>query len=60
MIEINQKHGQLKDAQATLLDALNITDSLGVATLRKKIKERVCELNQLLREAEISTEKRKE
>ncbi len=57
--EFYQNHGQLKDAHATLLDALNITDSLGVKTLRKKIMTRIRELNQLLRDAEISTEKRK-
>ncbi len=53
-----QKHDQLKDAQATLLDALNITDSLGVKTLRKKTSERIQELNQLLRETEVSSKKR--
>jgi tetratricopeptide (TPR) repeat protein len=57
--EFYQNHGQLKDAQATLLDALKITESLGVKTLRKKITERIRELNQLLREADVSTEKRK-
>ncbi|MFW9975525.1 MAG: hypothetical protein ACFFDQ_09690 [Candidatus Thorarchaeota archaeon] len=50
--EFYQTHGQLKDAQTTLTDALNITDSLGVKTLRKKINDRIRELNQLLREAE--------
>ncbi|MHA2201910.1 MAG: hypothetical protein ACXABN_18755, partial [Candidatus Thorarchaeota archaeon] len=57
--EFYQNQGQLKDAHATLQDALNITDSLGVMTLRKKIKDRIHELNQLLREEEVSTEKRK-
>ncbi len=56
--EFYQNHGQLKDAQATLQDALNITDSRGVATLRKKINNRISELSQLLR-AEVSSEKRK-
>ncbi|MHA2152639.1 MAG: tetratricopeptide repeat protein [Candidatus Thorarchaeota archaeon] len=54
--EFYQNHGQLKDAHGTLLDSLNITDSLGVATLRKKINKRIGELNQLLREADVSTE----
>ncbi len=56
--EFYEKHGQLKDAHATLMSALNLTDSLGVQTLRKKINERIRELNQLLREADISSEKR--
>ncbi|TFH10817.1 MAG: hypothetical protein E4H14_01820 [Candidatus Thorarchaeota archaeon] len=50
--ELYQNHGQLKDAHATLQDALNITDSLGVVTLRKKIAERIRELNQLIIESE--------
>ncbi len=50
--EFYQIHGQLKDAHATLVDALNITDSLGVKTLRKKINGKIRELNQLLREVE--------
>ncbi len=54
--EFYQNHGQLKDAQATLLDALDITDSLGVATLRKRIKERIHDLNQLIKEAEVSAD----
>jgi len=49
--ELYQNHGQLKDAHATLQDALNITDSLGVVTLRKKIAERLHDLNQLITEA---------
>ena len=57
--EFYQNHGQLKDAHATLVDALTITDSLGVVTLRKNITDRIRELNQLLREAEMSSEKRK-
>ncbi|MHA2081419.1 MAG: hypothetical protein ACW99H_09770, partial [Candidatus Thorarchaeota archaeon] len=57
--EFYQNHGQLKDAQAILLDALDITDSLGVNTLRKRISVRIRELNQLLREAEVSSKKRK-
>lgn len=57
--EFYQNHGLLKDAQATLQDALNITDSLGVTTLRKKIKERIRDLNQLIKEAEVPPDKRK-
>lgn len=58
--EFYQVHEQLKDAQTTLMDALTISDSLGVKTLRKKINERIRELNQLLREEAISLEKRRE
>ncbi len=58
--EFYQKHGQIKDAQAILQDALSITDSAGVKTLRKKINDRIRELNQLLREEAISSEKRRE
>jgi hypothetical protein len=58
--EFYQKHGQFKDAQATLQDALSITESKGVATLRRKINERIRELNQLLRDASVSSKKRKE
>jgi hypothetical protein len=53
-------HGQLKDAQAVLRDALDTTDSLGVATLRKRISNRIDELNRLLREAEISPKSKEE
>ncbi|NHI90076.1 MAG: hypothetical protein EAX87_11185 [Candidatus Thorarchaeota archaeon] len=58
--EFYQKHGQLKDAHAILMDALTISDSLGVKTLRKQINERIREVNQLLREAEISSKRRSE
>jgi tetratricopeptide (TPR) repeat protein len=56
--EFYQKHGQLKDAHAILMDALTISDSPGVKTLREKINERIRELNQLLRGADVSSEKR--
>ncbi|MFX1262193.1 MAG: tetratricopeptide repeat protein [Promethearchaeota archaeon] len=49
--EFYQKHGQLKDALGTLEDALDITDSLGVKTLRKMITDRIAELERLLKEA---------
>jgi tetratricopeptide (TPR) repeat protein len=58
--EFYEMHGQLKDAQAVLRDALDITDSLGVATLRKRISNRIDELNRLLREAEISPKSKEE
>jgi len=51
--EFYQKHGQLKDAHATLVDALDITDSLGVATLRKRISARIQELDHLLLDEEL-------
>ncbi|MHA2356326.1 MAG: hypothetical protein ACXADC_14210, partial [Candidatus Thorarchaeota archaeon] len=49
--EFHQNHGQLKDAIGTLEDALNITDSLGVRTLRERITARIRELNHLLKDA---------
>lgn len=55
--EFYQGHDQLKDAKATLLDGLNISDSLGVVTLRKRLSDRISELNHLLRETERFTEK---
>ncbi|MHA2223222.1 MAG: tetratricopeptide repeat protein, partial [Candidatus Thorarchaeota archaeon] len=48
-----QNHGRLKDAQATLQDALSITESKGVATLRKKISEQINEIEKLVRDEEI-------
>jgi tetratricopeptide (TPR) repeat protein len=58
--EFYQLHGQLKDAHAILVDALNITDSPGVRTLRKRISNRINELSALMREAAASPERRKE
>jgi hypothetical protein len=51
--EFYQNHGQLKDAHAVLVDALVITDSRGVATLRKRIKNRIQEIEELLHDEEI-------
>jgi len=51
--EFYQKHGQLKDAIATLQDALNITDSPGVTTLRKRITSRIQEIDKQIRDAEM-------
>ena len=51
--EFYQNHRQLKDAHAILVEALSITDSLGVATLRKKVKDRIQEINRLIREEEL-------
>jgi len=48
--EFYQNHGQLKDALAILQDALTITDSQGVQTLRRKINSRISEVIQLIRE----------
>jgi ATP/maltotriose-dependent transcriptional regulator MalT len=53
--ELYQNHGQLKDAQAILADALNITDSPGVNTLRKKISSRIEEMNRLLHDEELAS-----
>ncbi|MHA2302065.1 MAG: tetratricopeptide repeat protein [Candidatus Thorarchaeota archaeon] len=51
--EFYQNHGQLKDAQAILQDALNITDSRGVATLRKRINNQIQELSRLMKDKEL-------
>jgi tetratricopeptide (TPR) repeat protein len=51
--EFYQKRGQLKDAHATLLDALDISDSLGVVTLRKRISIRILEIDRLLQDEEL-------
>ncbi|MFX1607339.1 MAG: hypothetical protein ACFFDD_15745 [Promethearchaeota archaeon] len=51
--EFYQKHDQLKNAQAVLVDALEITDSKGVATLRKRIIDRIQEIESLIQEKEV-------
>jgi tetratricopeptide (TPR) repeat protein len=51
--EFYQKNGQLKDACATLEDSLKITDSLGVETLRKRIKKRIQEIEDLIHDEEL-------
>ncbi|MHA2209374.1 MAG: tetratricopeptide repeat protein [Candidatus Thorarchaeota archaeon] len=51
--EFYQAYGQLKDARETLQQALKISDSLGVRTLRAKVTNRIGELNRLIAEAEI-------
>ncbi|MHA1925490.1 MAG: hypothetical protein ACW974_06200, partial [Candidatus Thorarchaeota archaeon] len=43
--------GQYKDARQILTDALEISDSLGVRTLRKMMTERIEDLDRLLQEA---------
>lgn len=53
--DLYQKHGKLRDAHATLVDALDITDSLGVTSLRKKITERIQEITPRIR-AEVGEE----
>ncbi len=50
--EFYQNHDQLRDARATLIDALEITDSLGVATLRKRINTKIQEVDQLIQATE--------
>ncbi|MFW9804956.1 MAG: tetratricopeptide repeat protein, partial [Candidatus Thorarchaeota archaeon] len=50
MSEFYQSHGQIKDAIGTLEGALDITDSLGVRTLRTRISERIAELRSLPKE----------
>jgi tetratricopeptide (TPR) repeat protein len=51
--EFYQNHGQLKDAQAVLQDALHITDSPGVTTLRKRITAKIQEIEKHLHDEEI-------
>ena len=53
--EFYQNHGQLKDANAVLVDALESSDSRGVATLRKRITSRIQEIDHLLREKELAS-----
>jgi hypothetical protein len=53
--EFYQNHGQLKDAHAVLVDALDITNSLGVVTLKKRITGRIQEIEHLLREKELAS-----
>jgi tetratricopeptide (TPR) repeat protein len=50
--EFYENHGQFRDAQAVLHDALDITDSPGVATLRKRITARIQEIDQRMQDAE--------
>ena len=48
--EFYQQNGQLKDALVTLMDSLSITDSPGVATLRKRINSRIQEIDGLIKD----------
>ncbi|MFW9767886.1 MAG: hypothetical protein ACFFF9_15655 [Candidatus Thorarchaeota archaeon] len=49
--EFYESQGQIKNALATLQDALDITDSLGVQTLKRKITTRIKRINQLNQDA---------
>ena len=51
--EFYEMHGQLKDAQAVLRDALDITDSPGVTTLRNRITVRIQEIEKHVHDEEI-------
>lgn len=51
--ELFQSQGQLKDASETLQKALEISDSPGVKTLKKKISTRIQELRQLMSDEEM-------
>ncbi|MBN2229405.1 MAG: hypothetical protein JW779_07395 [Candidatus Thorarchaeota archaeon] len=53
--EFYQNNGQLKDALATLQDALTITDSLGVQTLRRRITKRIQDIEQILQQEDTIT-----
>ncbi len=48
--EFYQYSDQLRDAYATLVDAFDITDSLGVKTLRSRISSRIQEIGRLMSE----------
>jgi tetratricopeptide (TPR) repeat protein len=48
-----QNQGQLRDALGTLSQALDITDSHGVKTLRRRITKRIQELDQLILDEEL-------
>jgi hypothetical protein len=48
--ELYQIHNQLRDAHATLVSALKVTDSKGVASLRSKIGRKIDEIELLLSE----------
>jgi tetratricopeptide (TPR) repeat protein len=51
--EFYQHQGELKDAHATLQQALELSDSPGVKTLRKRISIRIHEIERLLQDEEI-------
>ena len=51
--EFYQNQGLLRDALGTLRQALEITDSPGVKTLRRKITKRIQELDQLILDEEL-------
>ncbi|MFW9769643.1 MAG: tetratricopeptide repeat protein [Candidatus Thorarchaeota archaeon] len=53
--EFYQNQGQLRDALGTLRQALEITDSRGVKTLRRKIIKRIQELDQLILDEELAS-----
>jgi len=53
--EFYQGYEQFRDARATLADALDITDSLGVVTLRERIKKQLQDIDQLLQNEEIKS-----
>jgi len=56
--ELYENNDQLGDAVATLKEGLTISDSLGVRTLRKRLSDRIQELNLFMREEAVSSEKR--
>ncbi len=51
--ELFQNHGQFRDAHAVLRDALDITDSPGVTTLRRMITTKMQEIDKHLHDEEI-------
>lgn len=53
--EFYKNQGQLKDAYGTLLEALNITDSPGVTTLKKRITAKIQEIEEHLQDEEIAS-----
>ena len=51
--ELYKNHNQFRDAHAILVDALDITDSRGVTSLRKRISEQIKELSTLMHDEEM-------
>jgi tetratricopeptide (TPR) repeat protein len=53
--EFYRNYGQLRDAYETLQQALVISDSPGVKTLRMRIKAKMREIDQLMRDEEMAS-----
>ena len=53
--EFYKNHKQFRDARAILVDALDITDSRGVTTLKKRISDQIKEVNGLMHDEEMAS-----